>query len=207
MADEPTNPTVQGDPAPVAPPVPPTDSTPPPGDPKDGDSPDKLKSALDSERALRAQHEREAKAEKKRADDLAAKLAEHEQAKLSETEKAVARAEAAEKALTETQERLRSQALRHAVATAAAAASFHNPADAYRFLDLDAIEFDDDGEPKGITEAVAALAKEHAYLVKSGENPKGPQPTPRANGTNGQMTEDEKRTLDRQFALSTRRRF
>lgn len=198
--NDPTPPTpAPGDPGqPSNPPQnpPPTDPTPAPSDSGSGDaSPDKLKSALDSERALRAQHEREARAEKKRADELAAKLAEHEQAKLSETEKATARADAAEKALSDMQGRMRQQAVRHAVASAARDQGFINPDDAPKFLDLDSIDFDDAGEPQGIADRVKALATERPYLLAPKTPPNGPPPTPRSDHANGEMTADEREAV------------
>lgn len=201
----------QGDP--VAPPTnpnptpPPTDPTPPPGDPKDGDaSPDKLKSALESERALRAQAERDAKARAKELADTQAKLKEHEDAQKSEAEKALARAEAAEKALADSQAILRRQAVDHAVASAARDQGFINPDDAPKFLDLATIEFDDDGKPQGVADRVKALATERPYLLAQKETPKGPPATPRGNG-NGAPTADEQKELDRRFALHTRSRY
>lgn len=96
--------------------------------------------------------------------EKAQKTAEKLQAEL-EAEKA-AKADALAKA-AETQ-------LRSAVLAEAAAAGFHNPADAWLYIDREKLELTEGGEVKGAKAVVEAVAKERAYLLK----PAGAAATP-----------------------------
>jgi hypothetical protein len=44
--------------------------------------------------------------------------------------------------------------------------NFLDPSDAWRLLDLSALDFDENGEPLGIAEKLQALAKEKPYLLR-----------------------------------------
>lgn len=59
--------------------------------------------------------------------------------------------------------------LRSAVLAEAAGAGFHNPADAWLYVDRSKLELSEDGEVKGAKAVVEAVAKERGYLVKTGQ--------------------------------------
>lgn len=211
MADDPTpqNPQVppQGDPVPATPPnPPPTDPTPPPGDPEPADV-DGLKRALASERANAQTATRDAKAKERRIAELEAKIKEREDAEKSDIEKAVARAEAAEKRATDLEARNRQIAVRHATADAARDAGFADPADVYRFLDLDDLEYDAEDQPVGIADRVKDLAKAKPYLLAPKNTTSAPPPTPKSDRPSGQPTAEEVLAKQREFASHTVRNF
>lgn len=49
-------------------------------------------------------------------------------------------------------------------------AKFRNPKAAFRLLDLDDVEIDEDGEIDGLTDAIKALAKSDPYLLDTGKD-------------------------------------
>lgn len=61
----------------------------------------------------------------------------------------------------------RTARIRHAIEREAGAQNFHDPADAWRFLEEGAVTLDDDGKVTGAADALKALAKARSYLVKS----------------------------------------
>lgn len=62
---------------------------------------------------------------------------------------------------------------------------WHNPERALKLLDLDGVEIDDSGRVTGLKEAVAALAKSDAYLIKPAEDKDQKSPPGTAAGNNG----------------------
>jgi hypothetical protein len=103
----------------------------------------------------------------KERDDLATRLREIEDKDKSEAERNASKAADAEKKLSETEGRLRSMAIRVAVAESAAAAGIapENVKAALRLLDADAIALDGDGEPKNVEATLKALVKEYPILA------------------------------------------
>lgn len=92
-------------------------------------------------------------------------------------------------------------ALRYAVARYATAANFENPEDALGFIDLDQIEFDEAGEPKGVEELVKQLAKDKPYLLKqaTGKQPP-PSTTPSSRNVDGKTLTAEQEKANRDEA-------
>lgn len=64
---------------------------------------------------------------------------------------------------------------------------FKNPKAAFRLLDLDEVEIDDDGDIIGLDEAIAELAKSDPYLLDKGTEEKD-EDTRRRRGATGQPT-------------------
>lgn len=139
------------------------------------------KVAIDRERQAAAEAKRERAAEKQRADELQKRLDEFEAANQSEHEKALA--EARRQAKDEVLSTANARLVRAEVKAAAAAAGFHDPADAAvqlgaRFAEITITDSGDVDEA-----AAAALVKELAeakpYLVNTaGSSHVTPRPLP-----------------------------
>jgi len=112
-------------------------------------------------------------------------------AQLAERDKAVSEAQAAhERAMAETAQ----MRVRSAIVAQAAMLGFQNPDDAYSLVDLATVTVAD-GDVKGITESLAALAKAKPYLLKGKAAPPQVAPTnPGTNASNG-MTDDQLREM------------
>jgi hypothetical protein len=136
------------------------------------------------------------KGTQKERDDLATRLREIEDKDKSEAERASGKAAEAEKKLSETESRLRNMAIRVAVAESATAAGIapENVKAALRLLDADAIELDEDGEPKNVEAVLKGLVKEFPILAGEQANgataKRGVPPTPKPSGQ--QPTRDER---------------
>jgi hypothetical protein len=130
---------------------------------------------FDKERALdtiRKQREVEKtlKAQLKELEALKAEKEQREQAELSESEKLRKQLEKLEAEHTQAQGELRKSRLLEAARSAAnkAGLHFHDGAlaDALTLGAFDGLEFDDDGKPREMPEAVKRLAKDRPYLLK-----------------------------------------
>jgi hypothetical protein len=136
-------------------------------DAADTETPDKLKSALESERKLKREAERELK-------ELRRFKQEREQAEQTEAERLQARIkdlDAKEQQLTT---RERTMAVRDGLAAAAAAENLTlivSPATALRLLDLNDVEFDDDGEATNLGQLLKQLAKDEPKLFDQRRRP------------------------------------
>lgn len=100
----------------------------------------------------------------------AAKLAELESANKTELEKERERAEKAEREAQAATQRAKDIALRSAIVSEAAKKNVVDPDAAVALLDKSSLEFDDDGTPKNIAEAMDALLEAKPYLVGGGSN-------------------------------------
>lgn len=138
---------------------------------------------------------KDAKAGSKRADDLQAKLDEYEKGQLSEKERLERERDEARNKATETETRARQRVIRSEVRVVASELGFADPSDAHRFLDDDAIELDEDGEPKNVKALLEKLAKDKPYLLKSEGGTNGVPPTPRGNGHRETHEERVEKTL------------
>lgn len=96
-------------------------------------------------------------------------------------EKAQAEAAAAKEAEAAAIARANETLLRSAVLAEAAAAGFHNPADAWLYVDKSKLELSDGGEVKGAKAAVEATVKERGYLVKAGQGSAATPGSPRTD--------------------------
>lgn len=137
-----------------------------------------------------------------------------DEASLSEAERIKRDKERIEGELQSAQVALRELRLRTAIEREAAKRGFNDPADAYRLLDLAALELDEDGQPRHAESLLNALAKAKPYLVRT-------EPQPQQNGAlaapplpvgatprpaNGAVLSDAARQAEAQAALYAARR-
>lgn len=126
---------------------------------------------------------KEAAENRRKAATAEAKLKEQDDAKLSETERLQKERDEARTKAEQIEARARQRVIRSEVRVVASELGFADPSDAHRFLDDDAIELDDDGEPKNVKALLEKLAKDKSYLLKTeGAGSAGPPRTPRSNG-------------------------
>ena len=107
---------------------------------------------------------REAAEYRKRLRELEKALKEKEEAELSEQERLQRRVAEYEARLAELERDRQERTLQYEVKLRAAAMGIVDPDAAWRLLDLAAIEFDEDGTPTNIDEALEALVKAKPYL-------------------------------------------
>lgn len=129
---------------------------------------------------------KDAKAGGKKAEELQAKLDEIEKGQLSEKDRLERERDEYKGKLDQAEQKSRDRVIRSEVRVIASELGFADPSDAHRFLDVSGIEFDDDGEPKGIKKLLEDLAKAKPYLIKSTGNgtsgvPGSPRPTGQSN--------------------------
>lgn len=126
---------------------------------------------------------KDAKAGSKRADDLQTKLDEYEKGQLSEKERLERERDEARTKATDAEAKARQRVIRSEVRVVASDLGFADPSDAHRFLDDDAIELDDDGEPKNVKALLEKLSKDKPYLLKAKDGgTTGVPGTPRSSG-------------------------
>lgn len=150
------------------------------------------KQALDRMKAERRAAREQAAAEKARADALQAKLDGKEAEHQAEQQKRQVEADALAKA--------NARIVRSEV-KAAAKGVLADPADAYKFLDLDKFEVGDDGEvdDKAITAALDDLVKQKPYLaVQDGKRFQG--------GADGGARKESSKSIDDQIAEAEKAR-
>lgn len=135
-----------------------------------GNEKKKLRQTLAEE--IRKELQAEAERERKKEAEQFRPLFEEAQQKLDEAE--------AEKQSIE--EQWRTKLIRSEIKVAAATHNFIKPDVAYKLIDLEAVDFDDDGEPANIEELVKSLAEEHPYLVQSDTDKRRPVEHVRKNG-------------------------
>ena len=107
---------------------------------------------------------KEAAEYRKRLRELEKALKEKEEAELSEQERLQRRVAEYEARLAELERERQERTLQYEVKLRAAAMGIVDPDAAWRLLDLAAIEFDEDGMPVNIDEALEALVKAKPYL-------------------------------------------
>jgi hypothetical protein len=93
--------------------------------------------------------------------------AERQRSEMTELDRIKADLEAERQARAQAEQRQRDQLIRTQVIAAAAKAGFNDPEDAFRMLDVSALEADESGKVDGLDSALQALAKSKPYLVKS----------------------------------------
>ena len=120
------------------------------------------------EQALRKAN-KEAEDRRKKLDAYDQEKAAAEAAKLSETDKLKLEKEQAEKKATEAIAKANERLIKAAVM--AGASNFIDADAAYALVDKSKIEVDDEGEVKGVTEALAELATAKPGLLKGKTNP------------------------------------
>lgn len=150
----------------------PGEGDPPPSDDtkgKDGKDfdPVRAQSTIENLRTSENDLKKQLKDRDKKLTDIEKRLQDFEDKDKSELEKATGKVTATEQKLSETETRLRSMSIRVAVAESASAAGIapDSVKAALRLLDANAIEMDENGEPKGIESALKALVKEFPMLA------------------------------------------
>jgi hypothetical protein len=128
---------------------------------------EQLATELASLRAALKAANAESMTRRKKLDELEAAEEERKAAQLSEVEKAKKAQADAEAKARATEERLRTSAIRSAVAMEAARLGFYDPEDAFRLADLAEVQVAEDGKVTGVEAALKALAKAKAHLVKT----------------------------------------
>lgn len=103
----------------------------------------------------------------------AARLDELEAANKSEIEKLTEAAAKEKERADKAEANFRSLSVRFAVTASAGKLGFIDPEDAYRFLDAEDIDYDDNGEPKNIDKLLGSLAKAKPHLVRGSTNGSG----------------------------------
>lgn len=126
-----------------------------------GQEPEPEKFDAEYVRRLRA----EAAEYRKRMRELEQKVQEHETAKLSETEKLQKRLAELEREQANYQRERQERTLKYETMLQASRLGIVDPEAAYRLLDLTKIEFDEDGTPKNVEQALKELLKAKPYLV------------------------------------------
>jgi hypothetical protein len=104
----------------------------------------------------------------------AAKVDAAEEANKSELEKAQEKLAAVQRERDTLAQATNDRLIRMETRVQAATLGFVNPDDAYHLADVSGISIDDEGNVKGVAEALAELAKVKPYLLK----PDAPRPTP-----------------------------
>jgi len=124
--------------------------------------------ALDTEAALAElkKARREAASYRTKLRKLEQAEDERKKAQMTEAERIKAELAEAQSRAAEAEQRATETMLRMSVVAAAAKANFNDPADAWRMIDLAALEVDEDGTVAGVDEAVATLLKDKPYLAK-----------------------------------------
>jgi len=161
----------------------------------DGMSNEALLNALRTERAARKTADgenrtlRREKADRDKSDaDAAAEIARKngEWEKIAQdAEKERDREKAAREALEKS---IIADRKKNAVLFEAQKLSFHDPEEAVKLIDMDAIELDDDDQPKGVPVLVKRLADAKKYLLKQGTSGDGMPQTPSRQGDNQQYS-------------------
>lgn len=163
---------------------------PPPAPPEQGSDAEpfdeaRARATIATQRAREKELDQERKALGKRLADAEARLKALDDEKLSEQERTARQLAEAQSALAELQAERQGLVVRHSVEREAAKLGFADPDDAYRFLDLAAVETDEDGQPKNVGKLLDAVLKAKPYL-KGAPTPAGvPGPPRPANGDLG----------------------
>jgi hypothetical protein len=113
-----------------------------------------------------AEARREAAGHRTKATALEKQQREAADAQLSEQERLAKRTQELEATNAQLQAQLRTQAVRSATVAAAQKLNYRNPDLAYRLIDAASLEFDDEGQPKGVERTLRELAQREPYLVK-----------------------------------------
>ena len=166
---------------------------------RDGDGGDlqaqleRLKAEQVSTAAALKKANAEAAQRRKQIEAYEAAEAQRKQAEMTEIEKAQAQAEQARKQYEALRAQSRQVAAESAIINEAAKLNFSDPADAVTLL-FAAVEFDENGKPVNVQEAVKALSESKPYLLKSTKM-RIPQP----NATNPDASEAERGETEAQF--------
>jgi hypothetical protein len=149
-----------------------------------------LKAELeDARKALKAANS-EAADKRKRLEAFEKEKAEKEEAEKSEAQKLKERAEKAEAAAQAAQDAIVQRDINDAIRDAAREAGFIDVSDALQLVDRSAIKLDG-GKVTGAADAVKALAKSKAHLVKQETGKKPPPAAPGAGAGQGKAKQSD----------------
>jgi chromosome segregation ATPase len=109
---------------------------------------------------------KEAETRRTRLEELEKADQDRQKAALSETDRLKSELAEAQKAASVAEGRAQSERVRSAIEAVAAQLDFHKPHDAYLHIDLSQLEFDAQGNPKNVEDALKELVKVSPYLVK-----------------------------------------
>lgn len=104
--------------------------------------------------------------------------------------------EAAQQRISEMEQRSKADAITRALTAEAHSLGFTDPADVERFIDLDAVELDEDGKPTNAGALVKTLSSQKPYLLNKQAPPNTNSGTGGAGvSQNGVMSDEEKQEL------------
>lgn len=108
---------------------------------------------------------REAAQWRKQAQEASDKIQQFEEAQLSETERLQKQAQEALARAERAEQQARESRLRSHIEMTAARQGIIDPEAAYRLIDLASIDFDSEGNPQGVQQALSALLQSKPYLI------------------------------------------
>jgi hypothetical protein len=179
-----------------------TPTTTPAGEtPAGNQTPDaaELQAELERVRAALKSANSEAAKRRKALDAFEQAEEERKQAEMTELERVQAKLKEAQDRAEAIELEARAAKISHAVTLAATQANFNNPADAMAFLGDVEFEVDDKGKVEGVAEALATLATERPYLVKTAAT-SDPDARKR-NATTERVTMSEQAKINRRFNI------
>jgi len=161
------------------------------------DPKDKRIRELSRENAKRRKRLREAETAKAAA---LAELKKHEDKDKSDLEKATADLEAANARIAELAESNKKSTIERAFLRHNKH-KWHDPETALKLVDMSDVTVDDEGKVEGMKEAVDALAKEHAYLLKRDEDEGEDEGRPSGAAFGKNKKDDKGKQADREALL------
>jgi len=160
----------------------------------DGVMPEKLQAELEETRKALKAANRESAQRRKRLEELEKQEAERQEAELSEMEKLQKKLAEQQAEIERVQNEARQVRVKSAVITKASEMNFQDPEDAYRLIDVSAIEVDSNGQPEGVDELLQALAESKPYMIKKAQKfVQGAATNPGDNVTGTGETEAQQR--------------
>lgn len=136
-----------------------------------GSSPEELRRA----RSDAAKYRQQLRDTQKTVKELQEKVQADDDAKKSELQKLTERTQSLESQVREKDGRVKSLSLENAVVKRASGMGIVDPDAAYRLLDADAVEYDDNGKPTNIEDLLKDLVEAKPYLRGKANDPDNPK--------------------------------
>lgn len=136
---------------------------------------------------------------RKRLRELEQTVKQHEEAKLSETERLQKRLAELEREQLSWQRERQEHTLKYETMLTASRLGIVDPEAAYRLIDLAALEFDEDGKPVNLEQALKDLLKAKPYLAGQQQTVTAGSPTNPATGQQRAGTFTTSQIADRRF--------
>ena len=140
-------------------------------DPYKGLSAAQLKARLADKENLVGKLRKESKGRRIKLEKVEKAAAEKKKAEMSDLEKSQARVKELEGKQGDLEAKIKTGKLQTAIERAATKLEFERPDFAYKLIDLELVEVQDDGEITGIDKALKKLAKDAPGLIKKGKKP------------------------------------